>query len=148
MLAGFDTDLQWENAHPDYKWLDKAKCRLDGKETSFFFVRRGDRTLERVAEVRAYCKPCPVTKECLEWALDAGCESGMFGGKTGQEIRKIRRQRKIGLPVPSGNRDKTHCKFGHPYDEMNTYNRPNGSRQCRICHKERNLEYRERKGLR
>lgn len=28
---------------------------------------------------------------------------------------------------------KTHCKYGHPYDEENTYHKPNGARACRIC---------------
>ena len=27
----------------------------------------------------------------------------------------------------------THCKHGHPYDEANTINRPNGRRGCREC---------------
>lgn len=28
---------------------------------------------------------------------------------------------------------KTHCPQGHPYDEVNTYCTPTGSRQCREC---------------
>jgi hypothetical protein len=28
---------------------------------------------------------------------------------------------------------KTECKQGHPYDEANTYHRPNGGRGCRKC---------------
>jgi len=32
---------------------------------------------------------------------------------------------------------KTHCPHGHPYDEINTYYCPNGRRQCRTCHAER-----------
>lgn len=27
----------------------------------------------------------------------------------------------------------THCPKGHPYDEANTYIRPNGQRDCRKC---------------
>lgn len=27
----------------------------------------------------------------------------------------------------------THCRMGHPYDNANTYVRPNGKRRCRIC---------------
>lgn len=30
---------------------------------------------------------------------------------------------------------KTHCKWGHPYNEANTYRRRDrpGNRQCRVC---------------
>jgi hypothetical protein len=28
---------------------------------------------------------------------------------------------------------KTHCKVGHPLDEVNTYRDPRGYRHCRIC---------------
>ena len=32
---------------------------------------------------------------------------------------------------------KTHCPKGHPYDEVNTYSRPDRpSRDCKICRKE------------
>lgn len=30
---------------------------------------------------------------------------------------------------------KTHCKSGHPYDEVNTCWLPDGTRQCRICNR-------------
>lgn len=35
---------------------------------------------------------------------------------------------------------KTRCKYGHPYDEANTYITPsNGYRKCRACHRRRVL---------
>jgi hypothetical protein len=38
---------------------------------------------------------------------------------------------------------KTHCKNGHPYDEQNTYVRPDGTgKQCRACCRERYLRRR------
>jgi len=36
---------------------------------------------------------------------------------------------------------KTHCPQGHPYDEANTYVRPNGDRECRTCHRERSRKH-------
>jgi hypothetical protein len=41
---------------------------------------------------------------------------------------------------PSLNVLKTHCPYGHPYDEANTYVTPAGYRQCRICTRRRNRE--------
>jgi len=133
---------------PSQDWLPRAKCSVNRRHTDFFFpVARGAEGLSvAIAEVKAYCRNCPVKKECLEWALAADCNSGMFGGKSEAEIRKIRKKR-MGKVVPSGNRDKTHCVQEHPYNEMNTYVRPDGRRTCRACHKERNLEYRKREGI-
>ena len=31
------------------------------------------------------------------------------------------------------NGNKTHCKRGHPFSEENTYNRPDGGRECMAC---------------
>lgn len=35
------------------------------------------------------------------------------------------------------NARKTHCKYGHEFTDENTYVRPDGSRQCRTCGRER-----------
>lgn len=38
---------------------------------------------------------------------------------------------------PALNARKSMCPSGHPYDESNTYTKPNGSRECRACCKAR-----------
>lgn len=38
-----------------------------------------------------------------------------------------------GFNPSADNAKKTHCKRGHPFDEKNTYVRPNGHRTCRRC---------------
>lgn len=40
----------------------------------------------------------------------------------------------------NGNRKKTHCKYGHPFDETNTYVYKNGGRTCRTCHRLREFK--------
>jgi len=37
-------------------------------------------------------------------------------------------------------RNKTHCKFGHPFNAENTYVRANGIRVCRACNRARALK--------
>lgn len=46
-------------------------------------------------------------------------------------------------------RKKTHCPQGHPYDTVNTYITPDGSRKCRKCSYDRNRErqYRDNYGI-
>lgn len=40
---------------------------------------------------------------------------------------------------------RTTCANGHPYDEANTYRRPNGNRDCRTCTADRQRKYKARK---
>jgi len=44
----------------------------------------------------------------------------------------------------SENAAKTHCIYGHPYDESNTYYNPRGQRNCRECNRLRSARNRER----
>ena len=39
--------------------------------------------------------------------------------------------------------NQTHCKHGHPFDELNTYRASNGTRHCRTCYR---LSQRRRDG--
>lgn len=45
------------------------------------------------------------------------------------------------LHLVSGNSAKTECPQGHPYDEVNTYHRPDGGRDCHTCRRERSRRY-------
>ena len=36
-------------------------------------------------------------------------------------------------PMTQLRRNQTHCKYGHPFDEANTYRQGNGGRGCRTC---------------
>ena len=38
-------------------------------------------------------------------------------------------------------RRQTHCKWGHPFDENNTYQRA-GRRECRTCRRQRHQQFR------
>jgi len=43
---------------------------------------------------------------------------------------------------------KTHCPQGHPYDDANTYRRPDGGRDCKLCINERSRRRNERRRAR
>lgn len=38
-----------------------------------------------------------------------------------------------GMSPPAMNAAATHCKYGHPFDDENTYTAPDGRRKCRTC---------------
>lgn len=56
-----------------------------------------------------------------------------------------------GNTLQAKNKAKTHCPYGHEYDQNNTFIRPNGGRTCRKCARlranlweKRNSEYRNK----
>jgi len=52
--------------------------------------------------------------------------------------------------VEAGNHQgarKTHCLHGHPFDEENTYYTPDGRRNCRACHRDRQQRRRQNEWL-
>jgi hypothetical protein len=70
----------------DMSWLSKAKCR--GKDTNVFFPNRGDSTL--IAKALEFCDPCPVSQECLAYALRTEQEVGIWGGKSARQRDAMR----------------------------------------------------------
>lgn len=83
-------------------WQTDAACRDTDPE--LFFPATEDDTSVVVAQyltaVRPVCQSCPVTTECLRWALDAGQDYGLWAATTPTERRAIRRQRAAGVPDP------------------------------------------------
>lgn len=69
-------------------WRARAACRGDDPE--IFFPHRG----EGVSIPQAICARCPVTAQCLEYALDAGEHFGIWGGASERERRRLRRARR------------------------------------------------------
>jgi WhiB family redox-sensing transcriptional regulator len=47
-----------------------------------------------VDRARAICKGCPVTSQCLEYALEERIEHGVWGGCSERERRRILKRRR------------------------------------------------------
>jgi WhiB family transcriptional regulator, redox-sensing transcriptional regulator len=71
-------------------WRHRSACRDEDPEL-FHPVGPGGPVLSEIAAAKAVCAVCPVTSECLEWALAMGV-SGIWGGTSENERREMRKR--------------------------------------------------------
>ena len=74
----------------DYRWRKDAACR-DTSPDLFFPVGTTGQALIQIAQAQTVCAKCPVQDECLQFALATNQDSGIWGGTTEEERRKLRR---------------------------------------------------------
>ena len=74
-------------------WRNSAACR-DTDPDLFFPVGQTGPAIAHIASAKAVCTTCAVNRECLEYALMTNQDAGIWGGKTEDERRKIRRERR------------------------------------------------------
>lgn len=75
-------------------WWPKAACL--GQDTELFYPEPGTKGAAKQAnEVKAFCKICTVSSECLEFALRNEEAFGIWGGTTPKERSKILAQRSV-----------------------------------------------------
>jgi len=73
-------------------WRHRAICRDEDPEL-FFPVGNSGPALLQIAEAKAVCQRCPVTSECLTWALETGQDAGVWGAMSEDERRALKRRR-------------------------------------------------------
>jgi WhiB family redox-sensing transcriptional regulator len=78
---------------PDFSSKGTAPCAETDPE-AFFPDRGGTISLREIRIAKAICNSCPYKSECLEWALE-NRETGIWGGLTEMDRRRIRRERKV-----------------------------------------------------
>jgi len=75
-------------------WYAYAACH--GQDPELFFpVGHARRARQQLAAAKRVCARCPVQSLCLEWAVLAGIQHGVWGGMSEEDRRSIR---SIGLP--------------------------------------------------
>ena len=74
----------------DYTWRDQAMCR-DTDPELFFPIGTTGQALLHLAKAKSVCCQCPVTVECLEFALETNQDTGIWGGNSEDERRQMRR---------------------------------------------------------
>lgn len=100
----------WDETDLDTGWKDKAACK---GQTHLFFNphvcdqrcdgpkgctagRQEEGRYERIQKAKALCETCPVTDECLDYALVTEIKFGFWGGLTERQRRELRAQRREG----------------------------------------------------
>ncbi len=78
-------------AWPRPSWQRYSLCRSEDPEL-FFPVGDAGPALRQIAEAKAVCERCPVRSLCLDWALSHQEDAGVWGGRSEQERRVIRRR--------------------------------------------------------
>ena len=64
------------------EWGDRAACKRAPDADAFFPVGGIRATREDCAEALAYCSRCEVSDACLNYAVTASIQHGVWGGTT------------------------------------------------------------------
>jgi WhiB family transcriptional regulator, redox-sensing transcriptional regulator len=119
------TDLERDD------WRDLAACKAPDVRPEWFFpvgeMYGRDVRPALYAQARAVCARCPVTEECLAYALKAHMVFGVFGGQTPVQRRRIGKL----------------CVNGHALVPGNVFIW-GGEKRCRACKCEAQKRYRDR----
>src|SRR5262249_61452743 len=71
-------------------WRHHAACREVDPEL-FFPIGNTGPALLQIDEAKQVCRRCPVTESCLQWAVESGQDSVVWGGMSEDERRAYKR---------------------------------------------------------
>jgi WhiB family redox-sensing transcriptional regulator len=72
-------------------WRHRAACRDEDPEL-FFPIGNTGPALLQIEQAKAVCRRCPVAEPCINWALETGQDSGVWGGLSEDERRALKRR--------------------------------------------------------
>ena len=70
-------------------WMARGKCKEVAPDVFFPSDGMGVIVAQRI------CAECPVSEECLEYALENHIDHGVWGGASERERRRILRRRRL-----------------------------------------------------
>lgn len=90
---------------PSARWQDDGRCR--DLDPDLFFppldAESAEQRMARESAAKAVCAACPVTDECLTWALAHRERLGVWGGMTERERQAVAvTRRRPGRVVAAG----------------------------------------------
>lgn len=77
-------------------WIEEAACKTYPTD-GYFFVPDRSRKKESELPGLAICQTCQVKDECLDFALANRLREGIFGGRTAQQRKRMRRKHLVSL---------------------------------------------------
>ncbi|MFJ7063235.1 WhiB family transcriptional regulator [Streptomyces microflavus] len=78
------------NYSPD--WRHFAAC-TEAEPDLFFPIGTTGPALLQIMDAKAVCATCPVQPACLDWALSNDEPTGVWGGLSEDERRRLKRRR-------------------------------------------------------
>jgi len=84
----WNRSIEWDTDD----WRERAACR-DTDPELFFPIGSTGLAVDQIRAAKAICDQCEARVECLEFALISNQESGVWGGATEDERRRLRRIR-------------------------------------------------------
>ncbi|WP_043242446.1 WhiB family transcriptional regulator [Streptomyces violaceusniger] len=72
-------------------WRQRAACAEEDPEL-FFPISNTGPALLQIEEAKAVCRRCPAMDQCLQWAMETGQDSGVWGGMSEDERRAMKRR--------------------------------------------------------
>jgi len=72
-------------------WRDRSAC-LDEDPELFFPIGNTGPAILQIEEAKQVCRRCEVREQCLQWALEAGQDHGVWGGLSEDERRALKRR--------------------------------------------------------
>lgn len=86
MALTWNRSVEWDSDD----WRRQAACK-DTDPDLFFPVGATGGALEQISEAKLVCQACEAQEPCLEFALATNQESGVWGGTSEEERRKLRK---------------------------------------------------------
>ena len=88
MALIWNRSIEWDCAD----WRERAACR-DTDPDLFFPIGSTGLAVDQIRAAKLICESCEARQDCLEFALISNQESGVWGGATEDERRRLRRTR-------------------------------------------------------
>lgn len=120
------------------QWADKAACK--GMPLLPFFPASRDGVM--YGQGKAVCATCPVTAECLQYAIDTDSQYGLFGGMTPYERQRHTFQQRWQPDIEQAHGADGGTIAGYWRE------RKAGAPHCDACRGAYNLYYRQQRASR